>query len=125
MVKPVSVFDSSSRVPQIDPRKGKLDEASAAQLSDYMDAGAILMRTTLLRPDIFSNDDTPKVPSSMRTDGEFVWSDATSYYVRHYQVSPGEEFLQHAESLGFRVPSISDAEAASLAQDLRQHRRVG
>lgn len=107
-VKIANVFDPSSKVPKINEELGSVDEDLAKKLSDYMDSGVLLLRTTMLQEDVLAVDDSPRVPSCIRTDGEFVWSDASSYYVRHHRVSPGQDFIAHVESLDFTLPEVSE-----------------
>lgn len=116
-VKIVNVFDPSAKVPKINEELGSVDEDLAKMLSDYMDSGVLLLRTTMLQEDVLAVDDSPRVPSCIRTDGEFVWSDASSYYIRHHRVSPGQDFISHVESLDFTLPEVSEERVVSLAQE--------
>lgn len=122
-VKTANVFDTSSRVPKINEDLGGVSEELAKKVSDYMDSGVLVLRTTMLQADILALDDSPRVPSCIRTDGEFVWSDASSYYVRHHRVSPGQDFIDHVESLGFAFPEVSEERVVSLAESLSPKNR--
>lgn len=117
----VSVFDrlttgdEDRTSPRIAPDRERLDEATAARVADYMDGCRHLLRTGARSPDLLDPDsDADVVPMSTRSDGVFVWSDASTFYVRHYRVSPGQEFVDHCAAADHRPPVIGDARAAEL-----------
>ncbi len=81
----------------------------------YLKSFPVVVRTTARQPDALSMSSDPVVPSSFRTDGEWVWSCAVEYYIDIHQVSPGHEFVVYLESIKFhrREPTEAELQAAA------------
>ncbi|WP_242657157.1 hypothetical protein [Mycobacterium talmoniae] len=77
-----------------------------------------MARTTARIGDPWSDDPTARVPLTQRTDGVWRWDDAVSYFVRHYNLSPGAEFLAYLRERGFSAPPVSAAEASAVADEV-------
>ncbi|SDT10368.1 hypothetical protein [Actinoplanes derwentensis] len=113
------VFDSYTPETggQFDPEHPLLaggDEAT--RVLDYLNQGHVLLATTMREPDVFDTDAGPVVPSSFRTDGRFVWTDAVGYYLRTYALSPDAELLDHVRERDFAAPEVDAvAEHRALA----------
>lgn len=97
------------------PRLSALD---AARVADYLDAGAVTARTTARMPDPWSGDATAGVPMTQRTDGIWRWNDAVSYYVRHYHLNPGTQFLDYLRERDFASRFITAAQISAVADEV-------
>ena len=75
----LSVFDTSSPTPVIDPALGRLDSVTSRQVSAYLRAGVPLIGTSHRVPDAFTGSPAPIVPVSIHTDGTYVWSMAVAF----------------------------------------------
>jgi hypothetical protein len=61
---------------------------------DYLAAGAVLLTTDALGEDVVEPRGS-LVPMDIRTDGTWIWSDATAYYLRQYLIAPHPDLLAH------------------------------
>ncbi|MBO0980397.1 hypothetical protein [Microbacterium sp. SD291] len=118
MVKQVSVFQPGWVQTAADQRPSlneeRLSDDEAAAVGAYLDAGTVVMHTTVRGIDILADDD-PVIPLTTRTDGEFVWTGPVTYYVQTYGVAPDPEFLEYVRARDYqpRVPNDEEIEAAA------------
>lgn len=96
----------------------RLSAESAARVADYLDAGAVVARTTMRLPDAWSGSSRPVVGLTKRTDGRWRWDDAVAYYVRRYGLSPGGEFLRYLQDRDYQVPQVSAAEVSAVIDEI-------
>lgn len=96
----------------------RLSNEDAARVADYLDAGAVVARTTARIADVWSDDSAACVPLTQRTDGVWRWDDAVSYFVRHYNLSPGTEFLDYLRERDFTLPPITAAQVAAVTDEV-------
>ncbi|WP_246398100.1 hypothetical protein [Mycobacterium vicinigordonae] len=96
----------------------RLSAHDAQRVAAYLDAGAVVARTTARMPDPWSGDNTARVPLSQRTDGVWRWDDAISYYVRHYHLSPGPQFLDYLRERDFAPQPITAAQVSAVADEV-------
>jgi len=92
-----------------------LEPERAAAVVNYLKSFPVVVRTTARQQDFLSDSGAPVVPSSFRTDGEWVWNGAVEYYIEKYLVSPGSEFLEYLDAIGFRHDPPTDAEIQAAA----------
>lgn len=125
MVTEVSVFRPGSDAP--DSAEGpvlsdeRLSPEEAAKVGAYLEAGAVVMHTTVRGIDLLDGN-APVIPLTIRTDGEYVWTGPVTYYVQTYGVAPDEAFLAalRARDYAPRVPTDDEVAAAAafiLAED--------
>ncbi|HWS34877.1 MAG TPA: hypothetical protein VN408_19330, partial [Actinoplanes sp.] len=86
-----------------------LDTDEAARVLRYLNGGEPLLLGMLPLPDVRRDDRPETVPSGFATDGAWVWSDATAYYLDTYRLAPDEELLEHIRAAGYRVPAVDGA----------------
>lgn len=96
----------------------RLSGQLAARVADYLDAGAVVARTTARAVDPWSNQRVAQVPLSQRTDGIWRWDDAVSYYVRTYGLSPDLEFITYLRERNFAPPTPSREQVSAVADEL-------
>lgn len=84
-----------------------LSHEQASKVTKYLCEFPIILRTTAVQYDLLSVANEQVVPSSFRTDGEWVWGGAVEFYIYKYRVSPGLEFLEYLEKIDFqhRIPT--------------------
>lgn len=75
----------------------------------YLRAGAAILMTTALQPDLIDPARGRVVGASFRTDGAWVWSDALTYYARTYGLAPEHDFYAHIRAQHYDCPVPSDA----------------
>jgi hypothetical protein len=101
-----------------DETRPRLSAQDAARIADYLDAGALVARTTARKPDPWSGSDAAQVPLTQRTDGVWRWDDAVSYYVRVYGLSPGAEFVAHVRGRGFTPPVLTGTQVSAVIDEV-------
>jgi hypothetical protein len=95
------------------------DLAERDQLLTYLRGGHAVLTTTATMDDILDESVGAVVPTSFRTDGEWIWTDAVEYYLSQYGLVPDAELtkhIQHQVGLGHTVPDI-DTDTAVEAAD--------
>jgi hypothetical protein len=90
------------------------DGADKAQILDYMKAATAILFTTATAPDRYAPDAGRPVPLSVRSDGDWVWSDAITYYLEHYDIAPEQDLLDHMTRQHYRC-AVLDAAGARIA----------
>jgi hypothetical protein len=85
-----------------------LREAVAA----YLNAGTAILYTTAKTADRLDPDRGEVVPLSVRSDGEWVWSDAHAYFAEVHGLAPEAALLEHIRSRDYtcRVLDADEAE---------------
>lgn len=71
-----------------------VDPAERRRLLDFLASGELVLTADSLMVDLFSGAQT--VPANLRSDGTWVWSDASRYYLDRYQLAPDPELAGHA-----------------------------
>lgn len=89
------------------------------QLLTYLRGGHAVLTTTATMDDILDGSVGSVVPTSFRTDGEWIWTDTVEYYLSQYGLAPDAELsehIQHQVGLGHAIPDI-DTDTAVEAAD--------
>jgi hypothetical protein len=87
----------------------RLDDAERDRVAAYLTAGAPILLTTALSPDVLDPARGKVVGASFRTDGTWVWSDALAYYVRVHGLAPEDDLLQWIRSLSYHYGAPDEA----------------
>ncbi|RZS40720.1 hypothetical protein EV193_10331 [Herbihabitans rhizosphaerae] len=61
----------------------------------YLRAAPVAVASAGPTHDFLADEHPRVVPNAYRGDGEWIWSEATAYYLENYDVSPPVEFLDH------------------------------
>jgi hypothetical protein len=93
------VFDEVDAVhgPRFDPDRHSVDAADRERVAAYLSAGVPVLGTSATMVDIVDPGRGDVVPLSLRTDGQWVWSDTVSYYFNTYGLAPDPDLLRHVE----------------------------
>jgi hypothetical protein len=95
-VRLAPVYDGADDTgPWFDPDHPRLDGAERVLVLNYLSSGEPLMRTSARIEDVLLPEAGQLVPISFRTDGYWVWSDATWYYLDRHSLAPDQPFLDH------------------------------
>jgi hypothetical protein len=108
LVRIADVFDSVDEVggPGFTGLRPTLDGRERDDVLAYLDAGSPVLMTTALMDDVVEETRHANVPMSFRTDGQWVWTDAAAYYLRHYGLAPDEQLLDHIRARRFEIPPV-------------------
>jgi hypothetical protein len=95
------------------------DEAERERLLTYLRGGHAVLTTTATMEDILDPEAGPVVPTSFRTDGEWIWTDTVEYYLSRHGLAPDAELSRHiAAQVGLgRTVSDTDTDTAIRAAD--------
>lgn len=74
-----------------------VDPAERRRLSDFLAGGEVVLTATARLVDVLTGA-ADAVPASLRSDGEWVWSEATRYYLDRYQLAPDPDLAGHART---------------------------
>jgi hypothetical protein len=104
-----SIFD------EVDPQTGpsftdaheRMDDAEEAQrVVDYLNAGQPLLVTTAAMDDVVDRSRRNVVPMNFRTDGTWIWTDTTTYYLERHNLAPDPDLLGHIRAADYRLPKV-------------------
>jgi hypothetical protein len=94
-----------------------LERARRDRIVRYLQQGRLVLGTNARWPDPLTDDPTPRVPLSFRTDGVWVWSEASAHYLTQRGVAPELEFLCYLEErAGTEPPPVSDEVGRAAAE---------
>jgi hypothetical protein len=72
------------------------DRGHRRALLDFLTSGEVVLHTDTVLPDVVAGTPGP-VPASLRSDGVWVWSDASAYYLDRHHLAPESALADHAE----------------------------
>ena len=123
-VRVAAVFDrvDGSGRPWFSPNRWRVtDPELRGALTGYLRAAPLVLRAHGYEPDPLDPDRRPTVPVGYRSDGTWVWQEASAYYLDRYGVAPEDALLEHIHRRGYAAPAelptqaLADAEAAALS----------
>ncbi|MFF7415272.1 hypothetical protein [Streptomyces lydicus] len=74
----------------------------------YLESGRLLLGCSERLDDVVDPMQDETVPAGIRTDGTWVWSDATTYYLERYGLCPAEGLLDHIRRSQGTAPTVDD-----------------
>jgi hypothetical protein len=84
----------------------RLAEAEAERVLRYLKAGRPVLGGLAPAPDVMDPGRPAVVPAGHATDGAWVWSEATAYYLRLYRLAPDPALLEHIRALDYAAPEV-------------------
>ncbi|MFI7080366.1 hypothetical protein ACIBO1_23980 [Micromonospora sp. NPDC049903] len=102
---PIRVAES----PDFTPDQPRLDGPDREQALTCLASGVPLLTTATLLDDALDRSRTGAVPTDLRTDGEWIWSDTITYYLDRHRLAPGPAFLAHLLASGTDPPEVGPA----------------
>ena len=79
------------------------------KLIGYLRRGEALLVTTARMDDVVDPSQTSAVPMNFLTDGHWIWTDATTYYLERYALRPDPELVEHIRARDYRVGEVDGA----------------
>lgn len=95
--------------------RGSLVEHLVAPVVGYLTGGCTLAAAAGYAFDELHPARPEIAPLAILTDREWSWPNDLPYYVETYRVGLPEEFLRHAEALGWRPPQLTAQRLAEIA----------
>jgi hypothetical protein len=99
-------------------RRRVVGSGERAALARYLESAPLVLRASGLEVDPRDPQAGPVLPLSYRTDGVWVWQEASAYYLRSRGAAPDEELVRHAASVGFVVPQSVPDDVLAHAEEL-------
>ncbi|MGL4743052.1 MAG: hypothetical protein ACRCXL_01495 [Dermatophilaceae bacterium] len=85
----------------------------------YLTQADIVLRTDELAVDPLDPDRGEVLPLDLRTDGTWVWSDATAYFLIEHGVPPEPEFAAYLATCPPEPPTLTDTRRHQIVEWLR------
>jgi hypothetical protein len=85
----------------------RLEEPERSRVLAYLAGGTPLRITAELTEDAVDPTSGAVVPTNLRTDGEWIWTDATRYYLDRYRLAPDDRLLTQIRRRGYRSAEVS------------------
>ena len=78
------------------------------RLLAYLENAPIALPAHEYEPDRLDPDPAGRrdVPTTFHTDGAWVWPGAVGYYLRHHDIAPEPDLVDHVRRSGFRLPEV-------------------
>ncbi|KAB2341302.1 TNT domain-containing protein [Actinomadura rudentiformis] len=84
---------------------------------EYLRKAPIVLAARSYGKDMVDPSRGENVPLTFHTDGTWVWSGGTAYYLREHGIPPEPELVAHIRAMGFQVPEV-DSDTMGAASDL-------
>ncbi|MDM4721479.1 hypothetical protein QTQ03_18445 [Micromonospora sp. WMMA1363] len=86
----------------------RIESAGQRQrILDYLDSGHPLLTVHDAEPDVVEPQRGEVVTVDLRTDGSWIWSDASAYYLREHHLAPDRALLEHIRRHSGPQPELS------------------
>ncbi|TBL37253.1 hypothetical protein EYA84_11055 [Verrucosispora sp. SN26_14.1] len=95
--------------PGFAPDQPRLDGPDRDRVLTRLAYGVPLLTTATFLDDALDRTRTGTVPTDLRTDGEWIWSDMVTYYLDRHRLAPGPTFLAHLRACGPHPPQVGPA----------------
>lgn len=102
----------------VDPRTGpafdsdhlRLDGDEQTTMVRYLEAGEPVLTTGIRLPDLVDPTRGEVVPINLRTDGRWIWAEATTYYLKQYGIAPDLDLLAYLRAHGSKPPAVDSVD---------------
>jgi hypothetical protein len=74
------------------------DESERERVVTYLASGTPVLYLAARARDVVNPASGQVVPTSFRTDGEWIWTDTVTYYLEQYGLAPDEELAAHIDA---------------------------
>ena len=86
----------------------KLDGIDRDRVLAYLAAAPSLLAATTRTEDVVTG--TRTAPTGLRTDGAWVWPEATHHYLDNHRLAPDPALLTHIAMAGYTLPTVTVAD---------------
>jgi hypothetical protein len=106
--------------PRFSPDHPRLPEEEAGKVAQYLGEAEPVLVTSARMDDVVDAGRQYCVPVNFRTDGTWIWTDASAYYAQEHLLEPDPELLAHIRSNAHTLPLV-DGVAVHRALEVLQH----
>jgi hypothetical protein len=117
-----AVFDEfdSELGPSFHRNHPSLADSEVEKVAQYLYAGEPLLIAPGLMDDVVDGSRECCVPMSLRTDGTWIWNEASAYYAEEHRLEPHAGLLAHIRSNDYAVPAVDGVAVYRALQVLHQ-----
>jgi hypothetical protein len=117
-----AIFDEfgSAKAPSFHRHHPSLADSEADKVAEYLYEGEPLLLTPGLMDDVVDASRGCCVPMSLRTDGTWIWNEASAYYAEEHQLQPHAGLLAHIRSNDYAVPLVDGVAVYRAIQVLHE-----
>jgi hypothetical protein len=117
-----SIFDDVDPQdgPRFSPDHPRLDPDEAAKVARYLREAEAVLVTTARMDDVIDASRKYCVPLNFRTDGLWIWTEASAYYAQEHLLEPDPGLLAHIRSNNHAVPGVSGVAMRRALDALQQ-----
>lgn len=102
------VFDGEPDANGLPQSITRVSEEEADKLITYLLSGTPMLVADVQGEDVLDPARGQRVPLHLRTDGVWIWSDASAYYVREHLVGPPAAFHTYLQTVVATAERVSD-----------------
>jgi hypothetical protein len=106
--------------PRFSPDHPRLDPDEAAKVGRYLREAEAVLVTTARMDDAVDSTRQYCVPLNFRTDGLWVWTEASAYYAQEHLLEPDPGLLARIRSNNHAVPSVNGVAMRRALEVLQQ-----
>ncbi|WP_194893000.1 hypothetical protein [Catenulispora pinisilvae] len=106
--KVFDTIDEATGIGAFDQAHPVLEDDERAVVLEYLDAGIALAVTDGRIDDVLDPGRRGSVPLSLRTDGEWIWTDTVRYYLEEHWLAPDPDLLTHIKEQDVAQPDTLD-----------------
>lgn len=118
-VRVAAVFDRVDETgrPWFSPNRWRVPDPELRHaLVGYLSGAPLVIRAQGYEPDPLDPPQPPRVPVGYRSDGTWVWQEASAYYLDRYGVAPEDALVEHIQRQGYTPPPDLSDEARAAAE---------
>jgi hypothetical protein len=87
-----------------------LSPEESKRVLGYLMSAEVVLRAFRPGRDLLDEDRITEVSIDLRSDGRWVWSDATAYYLVQHNMRPADQLLEYLRSAGPRAPALTSVD---------------
>jgi hypothetical protein len=117
-----SIFDEVDPQdgPRFSPGHPRLDAGEAVKVARYLREAEPVLVTSALMDDVVDTSRQYCVPLNFRTDGMWIWTEASAYYAQEHLLEPDPGLLTHIRSNHHTVPDVDGVAVHRALEVLQQ-----
>ena len=107
-IQVAAVFDEvdASTGPSFRADHPTLDESEVDKVVQYLYGGETVLVTPGLMDDVVDTSQLYCVPMTFRTDGTWIWTEASAYYAEQHRLQPDAGLLAHLRRNDYALPEV-------------------
>ena len=108
------------RIAPAEPGETTIADPERGSVLRYLYGGEPLLINPEPVADVVDPSRGEVVPTSFRTDGQWIWNDASAYYLERHGRSPDPGLVEHIRSGGYAIPRVDGASLHRADRALQQ-----